>query len=156
MEPEGGGILTVYIFYNNNCGYGCITGAAFRLASGGGFTGTYIGETWHSGFALIGNIHDGVNAVSIDTYDPGLLASVQYMTDGMSPPCSWLKVVGWPEYDDDIMVYRCDDQFLAAGTHGVLSINVSYEDRYTCDPIPWCAPVATHETTWGQIKSLYR
>jgi hypothetical protein len=149
-EPQGGGVLTVYVVFGLS---GCVEEATFRLESGGGFAGVYLGETYPAGGALVGNTHDGIWWVSSGLVAPAVMAAVQYATDGTSPPCSWLEVVGWPE--DEIVMRDCSGEAFAAQTFGKLTLNIEPWDEHTCAPQTWCLPVATDQTTWGRVKAMY-
>jgi hypothetical protein len=148
-EPEGGGVLTVYVIHE---WWSCIDEVGFRLTSGGGFAGTYLGETIHDAGAL-GNTQDGILIISVVASAPTLLATVQYTTDGTSPACSWLEVVAHPE-TGCMWVVDCGGYTHTITTAGKLSVNV-VSDPEVCSHV-WCwLPIGTEESTWGQIKALY-
>jgi len=155
-EPEGGGVLTVYVIYENAT-VSCVTIAEFQVVAGGGFLGAYLGESYPDGFALSGNTQDGIVLVSLTCWSPSrstVLASIQYTTNGASPPCSWLEVVGLP--DQDILVNTTTEGWQTARTYGKLSLNIDPWDGKTCGSQTWCVPVSTENTTWGRVKALYR
>jgi len=147
-EPQGGGIMSLRVIFDLS-GFS-ITDAAFRVVTGGGFTGVYMGETVF-GDLWLGNTQDGLEVVLYQCHNsPLLLATVYYSTDGMSPSCAWLEVVGHPLYDNAIVVADC-----GSGMHEIhsccrLTVIRSWDDRRTCGLVP------VEESTWGRVKALYR
>jgi hypothetical protein len=147
-EPVG--VMTVYVV----CwalGTDCVLAVAFRVISGGGFTGTYLGETILHGLGF-GNTQDGIAVIGITQSLPVAVAAINYMTDGSSPPCSWLDTTADPgfgyEWDS------CDGELLAWTGRGPLVVN-AWQAENQCENV-WCLPVATEEHTWGKVKSLYQ
>lgn len=146
-EPQGGGLVNVYVFFDSFLG-DPISAAAFRLVTGGGFTGVYVGETV-IGNVWFGNTQDGI-AVSLDAcyQAPRLLVTVQYMTDGTSPSCSWLEVVGHPDYGGVAMVDCNGSLYIQIESYKLVVIR-SWADREACGLLP------VEESTWGRVKALY-
>ncbi len=155
-EPDGGGVISFFVFHH---GADEMSGVQFRVVSGGGFAGQYLGETVLGGISF-GNSQDGITIWRLcdGGIYPGetMLMQVQYMTDGTSAPCSYLRVEAHPgvegQVEPGLLVWDCihtDECFVANG--GVILINPNMGGAH-CD-IPCSVPV--HETTWGQIKELY-
>ena len=141
--------MNLRVFFESGLNFP-ITAAAFRVVTGGGFTGVYVGETvpWEM---WRGNTQDGLEVVLGQCeFPPRLLATVQYSTDGMSPSCAWLEVVGHPLYDDAIVVADCNSGMHEIYTYCRLTVIRSWDDRRTCGLVP------VEESTWGRVKALYR
>jgi len=147
-EPQGGGLVNVYVFFDSFLG-DPVSAAAFRLVTGGGFTGVYIGETVF-GSVWLGDTQDGIAVQLGACYNaPRLLVTVQYMTDGTSPSCSWLEVAGHPDYDAVAMV-DCNDNLHFQVVSYKLVVIRSWADRKACGLVP------VDKNTWGRIKALYK
>jgi hypothetical protein len=147
-EPEGGGVMEVYVVYDGRLWI--ISAGGFRVRSGEGFTGVYLGETVDGGLLTLGNTQDGLAMSGINQDGPVLLATIRYMTDGTSAPCSHLEVVEHPEYGS---IWVTDlDKVYSLPDPGPLLVNVPWPD----DSCVWCvSPNPVETTTWGGVKALY-
>jgi hypothetical protein len=168
-EPAGESIFTVVVWYNS-MGEG-VAQAQFRLVPSSGFTGVYLDETHHGIFAL-GNSQDGISIfMGCGGYVPGTasafgevdLLEVRYMTFGTSASCSYLRVEACPGgdptgvYEPGLLVWTCAvyAQCYEAGG-GKLYVNPNMGGGVECMEQCYGGTIPAHETTWGQIKELYK
>ena len=73
---------------------------------------------------------------------------MRYFCQGTTPSCAIVRVVGHPDATPPGLLAVDCEQNLVLVDGGVSFIN----DDGTCP----CAVVKTHDTTWGQIKEIYR
>jgi hypothetical protein len=111
----------------------------------------------------IGDIFTGV-AVSYESCRalPHLVASLNFISLSPTPPCFAMEVVPDPNAEPfegtEIVAFDCSSNALV-GSGGILCVNIP-----TCCVVSsgssgvqqWCDTVPVEETTWGEIKALYR
>jgi hypothetical protein len=140
--------MDVYVYHRGNAN---VTGSAFRIGSGGGFTGEFVSVTFGAGFLVQGNIEEGV-AVAYDGCVNGWslhVATITYAVFGTSQSCSYLEILPYTE-GGAIETYGCD--FVMEPATGNTRLIVNHEP--SCGPL-WCV-LSTEATTWGKVKALYR
>jgi hypothetical protein len=160
-EPVDGGIIKiiVYLFPGDHP----ISSVQFRLVNGDGFTGQYVGERLLVEGMTFGNSQDGILILKTcqqgDIMDIMALLEVTYMTYGTSAPCSVLSIEAHPgqgEIPPGLLVRDCgliEEQCFVAGG-GSLVVNPHTEGADCV--YPCLATVPAQESTWGQIKELYK
>jgi len=148
-----GTLVNVYIVHRNIVDG--LNGVRFIVTGGGGMSMTYLGESKIGPpMEITGNIVDGYN-VSYGSCVTGGLTIMQIAYFGMasSSTCSWLEVSAAPGAPGgQVEGSDCDD---AAVTVAGLQTPVNPDATCECD-VPGCQPVPVEETTWGNIKALYR
>jgi hypothetical protein len=144
------GTLTVYVHHKLHGGSDNATGASFRVATGGGFTGSYLSEqVWGGG---IGDLQSGIRLSYGNCYTTSaLIASISYSVYGTSPSCSYVALLPHPDAESGtIEVWDCNF-ILHATSSGERRLYIN--QNVLCES--WCI-VPTEPTTWGRIKGLYR
>ena len=150
-------ITTVYVIHTNAA---WANGARFSVTgldsySGGGMTMTIVSESAGSNLA-IGNVETGVEVVYVGCKPlPWVIYQIDYLGLGTSAACS--KIVPAPHHEDSMIeAIDCNGNTLAANCAGVY-VNGDYNSCY-CHNGAGCVPttVPAEQTTWGEIKALYR
>ncbi len=148
-NDTGAGLVKVYVVHKNCPG---AVASQWMVISGGGFNCTYIGE-WHSCAALAMTCGTTLGGISLP-YSGCVVASnlyiaeIHYFCTGASPPCAFLEVV--PDTDaptGTIEVVDCNYVKLAA-----VGSKLYFNDDGTCG----ACGLPTRDTSWGQVKALYR
>jgi hypothetical protein len=143
------GLITVYVVHVNSTG---ATAAQFRVdnVSWGAGTLTFLGEI--SAYpTVIGNSQSGISiGYGACIVSPNLLLTINYFGSGLTPPCSYIKVVPDPQAIPPGNVLVVDCGIPAAkwtATGGAMVVN----------PLESClCDIPVQETTWGRVKSLYQ
>ena len=140
------GLISIYVVHVYTPG---ATGSQFRVdCASGGAVLTYLAD--QSPFLIIGNSQTGIAVAYGGCYaSPINMLTVLYLGNGTSPSCSYCRVVPDPiAVPLEILVSDCQDPpNLLISTGGTLIIN----------PNPSCyCDIPVEETSWGQIKSLYK
>jgi len=144
------GLISIYIYYRSPLFDVGVTGSAFRLGSGGGFSGMLSSVDFRPDFLVLGEIDQGV-LVSYGgcLNDRSLLvATVSFSVFGTSASCSHLEVLPYSA-GGVVETYRCDGTMEPAPSTRLV---VNYE--VSCGSL-WCV-TETEKATWGSIKALYR
>jgi hypothetical protein len=145
------GAISVYVYHRSPQFDLGVTGSAFRLSPGGGFTGVFESVSYDPRYLVVGDITQGV-AVSYGSClnDVNVLVAVAtYQVFGTSAGCSYLEVL--PFEDGGVVeTYSCDLTMEPATGSEPLIVNYGTN----CGPL-WCV-VGVQESTWGRIKALYR
>ena len=137
------GSLTVYVVHDHT-----IDGwraASFKIDSGAGFTGVWVGETSPYTVTL------GTSPTGIDIYYgsctplPTHLLTITYQTFGTSAACSYLESAPHPDRPEGYIVTTTCSGYHIPSESGRLFIN----------PDSTCTQVPVRTTSWGSIKSLY-
>lgn len=136
------GLLKVYVVHEYTTG---ATSSAFRIVGSPGFTGTWVSDS--SPFsAILGATPTGVYmSYAKCIASPTLIFEITYALAGTSSTCSFLEVVNHPDLPF-IMTPNCSADEPGPAHGGKLLVN----------PDSSCSTVATQQSTWGRIKSLYR
>jgi len=142
---EGGYLIFVYFFHIH---YDFAMGSRFMVD----VTLTdwlFLGDYWD--FRLWG----GHSVAGVEVYyeaclsGPTYLGFAQFFVSTSAPPCSPIGIVGTPATQSgEIEVIDCTNTWqVAAGGQGV----VNPDQTCMCSP-----PVPVEQTTWSQVKALYR
>ena len=111
---------------------------------------TYISETVYPYYIGIGNSRLGI-CIGFGgcVPSPNLVLTMQYFGQALTPPCSYIKVVPHPfASPPGLLVWDCNyPANILTATGGKAIVNPTASCM--CD-------VPTEETTWGQIKNLYK
>jgi hypothetical protein len=146
-------MATVYVVHSSASQ---ANGLQFRVISNwDNFT---VANVVYGGNVAVGDLFTGVSV----TYGacralPYLVATLTFVPLDTPPSCSILRVIGDPASETgQVEVIDCSFQKLTAyGSY--LCVNTSPPCCTIGGPDPGCElPVATDETTWGEIKALYR
>lgn len=107
-----------------------------------------------SNYTTVGNWTDLSVGFGSCVTTPVVAATVRYLSPGMSP-CGTVNVGSAPLFGAPLGS-RCDfTEFSIAG--GSMTVNGVYDTPPGgFDPDCFCPPVATKQSTWGQVKALYR
>ena len=127
------------------------TASQFMVAGRDGFNCTYTGEIIAAPVS-IGNTQTGLSA-SYGGCMAGniLIATINYFCMGTSPNCAYLEVVPDPAAPTgQIEVVDC-----AFVKHITIGVKFVFNEDDTCSYFRWC-DVPTKNTSWGQVKVLYR
>ncbi|MCK5645104.1 MAG: hypothetical protein KAJ19_30165 [Gammaproteobacteria bacterium] len=146
------GLIKIYVYHVFTPG---ATASQFMVVSSSGAYLTYLGES--SPFdAVIGNSQTGI-AISYGAClsSPISLLEIMYFGMGLSETCSFISVRPSPSTPSgNIEVADCSDPpNVLFSVGGDLVINPDESCMWWecfCDPDP------VEQTSWGQIKSLYR
>jgi hypothetical protein len=145
------GTIDVYVFHRTPGWEVGVTGSAFRLGAGGGFSGILQSVVFDTSFLVVGDIAEGVMVSYAGCVDGEniLVATVTYAVSGTSAACSYIEVLPFTD-GGAIEIYNCDFVMEPATASTRLIVN-----WYTgCGPLG-CV-TGTRETTWGAVKALYR
>jgi hypothetical protein len=145
------GSISVYVYHRSPPFDLGVTGSAFRIGSGGGFTGVLMSAVFDPTFWVVGDISQGV-AVSYGgcSNDEFILVAIAtYSVSGSSTACSYVEVLPFSD-GGSVETYNCDMAMEPATATTRLIVN--YES--SCGPLT-CV-LSTQSTTWGSIKALYR
>jgi hypothetical protein len=141
------GLVTVYVFHINTIGS---TASQFKILPSAGVTMTHLAD--NSAFLTIGNSQTGI-AIAYQACFTGPLEilSMSYLGSGTSVACSDLTVVEDPTANPPgLFVTDCaspPNKLIGLGSTAIIN------DDGGC-PCPDIVPV--EETSWGQIKAIYR
>lgn len=142
------GSIIAYIVHRSPAFDLGVTGAAFRLGAGDGFSGVL--ESFSSNFLFIGDLIQGIQlSYSGCLNDTEILIGVAtFMAFGTSTPCSYIRVL--PFTDNGVVeAYRCDFSMEPA-----VSTPLVVNHHPGCGPL-WCI-LGVETSTWGSIKAMYR
>jgi hypothetical protein len=124
------------------------TGSQWRLVTGGGWNCIYTGEIVHMP-VVIGATQAGISlGYGGCIACPNLLVTINWFCQGISPACAYLEII--PDLateSDTIEMVGCDFLLKINGVGSKLYAN----PNETCN----LCGLATEETNWGKIKSLY-
>jgi hypothetical protein len=122
---------------------------AFRLGSGGGFTGVLESVSYNPSYLVIGDIAEGVFIHYFECLlGDVLVATVTYTVLGTSAACSYVEIL--PAADNDVIeTYDCD-----MNVEPVTGYPLIVNFQPGCGHL-WCV-LGVQESTWGSIKALYR
>jgi hypothetical protein len=143
------GLVVVYVVHMYTSG---ATGAQFRVdhMSWGAGTLMWIADAVTPPYVPVGNSQTGIQiGYGLCMISPNLILQIQYLAQGLSPPCSYIQVVSHPTATPPgILVADCAiPPILWPATGGDVVVN----------PDPTCmCDIPVQETTWGQIKALYQ
>ena len=144
--PDAGppGILPVYMVHVGSNG----AQASMWMLDTPPPTLTYVGES--SPFSvIIGSTLTGISIAYASCYtSPFLVATVNFFATGATPACAYLSIIPNPSAENGLLeIIDCSlvKHELTAGGQAVINSDGS------CD-----CNVATQETSWGGIKSLYK
>lgn len=144
LFDTGAGPVNVYVVHQATSG---AAASEWRLASGGDFAMTYVGETWST--AAIGDTQTGVT-VSYGSClgAPIALCTVTYVSSGLSGACAYLEVVADPSsVSGSIEVVDCNSHRSSA-SGGRLYVNP--------DGSCQCGHAnSVLSTDWGRIKAMF-
>jgi hypothetical protein len=150
---DAGGLIHVYIVHRD-----ILTGVKGSRFTIGGYALnnlTYLYENpIGDPIRILGNIYDGFLVNYGDCTTGGLaIMEIAYFGSGLTPACSDLWVVAAPTaVTGEVEIFNCNDDVFSASGHGAY-VNVDA----TCGCTnPYCTPVPVTESTWGNIKALYR
>lgn len=142
----GAALVPIYVVHKYIPG---ATASQFMVLPGGGFNCTYTGEIIHVPVS-IGSTVSGIS-VSYGGCVPAdiLIATINYFCMGASPSCAYLEVVPDPAAPTGtIEVVDC--AFVKLQGAGSMII---FNNDGTCGR-PCGLPI--NDTTWGEVKNLYR
>jgi hypothetical protein len=157
------GIVDVYVAHLWS---GPTEGVRFRVDPYPGFEMVYLAE--ESPYLTLGLSLNGVTVC----YDaclssPGLILTLRFFGQGLTPPCTYIRVVGHPE-DDAVLVLDCDANVMY-GSGGTAIVHPTPECLCLAGPgaaaikgkakqpsPDFCYWVPVERSSWGMIKSLYR
>lgn len=148
LYDTGVGILDVYIVHNTTLTYPQGASASqFAAPKPACLAGTYLDES--SPFPTVGNSQTGIAIAygGCQSQGPLLILTIRYAVTGNTPAGCAYEVVPDPADPTGAVTFVDCSSTVQETWGGVAFIN-GYD--------PLCAPVATEETTWGRIKSLYR
>lgn len=148
FQSDPPGLLALYVVHHAPVQ---AAGSRFRLEPSADLTMVYQSETLHLGYAQ-GNLRDGVE-IHYGTCLQGdyLVATVIYLADGNSAPCSYVTVAPHPDVaSGEPEVWNCAEGWVPDGF--VTKIYVVKGGN--CPG--WCFASPTENTTWGAIKALYQ
>jgi hypothetical protein len=146
-------LITVYVFHMGTPG---ATACQFRVVQTGGAFLTYLGEI-SPYTSVIGNSQTGISiAYGYCVPSPNLILTINYFGSGISALCSLIEVMPDPAaiLPNEILVADCGSppNLLIGAGRGIWvnpdGINCSGD----CDDIP----LPSQQTSWGQLKGLYR
>ncbi len=141
-------LVTIYVVHVYSPG---ATASQFMVYCESEVALTYLGET-SPYTTMIGNSQTGIAiAYEMCIASPNHILTINYYGQGLSAPCSRCRVVADPTgFPPGIYVADCDDPpNVLSATGGEMEINA--------DVHCWCYYfVPAEDTSWGQIKSLYK
>jgi hypothetical protein len=141
------GLLLIYVVHVYTPG---ATGAQFRVVCAWGANLTYLSDAVTPPYISIGNSQTGIAiAYGMCVPSPNMILTLQFFAQGLSGPCSYCQVMEDPTANPPgIYVTDCaSPPNLLTATGGDVVIN----------PEPGCyCNIPIEETSWGQIKSLYK
>lgn len=144
-----GGTAVVRISHSATMNVGA-SGARFRIGTSAGFTGVLVSVEYAPGTLVWeGNVTDGIliyydRLCSYFVHFP--MMELTYLLTGTSEPCSYITVLPHPD-ETSPLAGTCTFDMVEARVDP-LWVNWDWS---TCTP-----PVATEQTTWGRVKTLYR
>jgi len=138
------GLITVYVFQEDQQSDGYSTAASFTVVSSEEFTGVWLSDT--SPFLTLGTSPTGIS-LSYGGCRPLPIQAleIRYITFGTSSDCSYLEVVKPSDWDFPVTL-PCEG----------FGWNVATGGRLTVNPAPNCTPLPIAPTTWGRIKAMYQ
>jgi hypothetical protein len=145
------GLLTVYIYHINTGG---ATASSFGLdVVSGGSTLTFL---YHQSPYLVAGAPPSSFAISygacLGQSGPVEILTIHFSAAGNSPACSYIEIVDDPTADP-VMVQVTDcaapNPNLSPGEGSIAYIN---DGDGSCS----CITIPVEDTSWGQIKALYR
>jgi hypothetical protein len=169
------GLLTFYVVHTSDFGINPppaeATASRFKLVYDDGtfLGGTFLSETTGS-LASFGASDTGITVCyGSCLQSPITVLTVNFFVVGLTPPCSFIQVVGHPDAASGVVeVVDCSDAIHAVG-NGVAIVNEDAScPACTVDPgiaaaeetvsgtFPLCETIATEPSTWGKIKALYQ
>lgn len=149
LYDTGEGILTVYIVDNRAYWYPATgaTASQFAAPKPACLEGTYLDES--SPFVTAGNSQSGIIVMygGCRVEGPFLILTIRYTVHGATPAgCAYEVVPDPADPTGEVTFVDCTPAVVTAWG------GVAYINGYG----GLCDEVATDETTWGRIKSLYR
>lgn len=144
---DGAGLVNLYVFHINTNGS---TGSQFKIEASAGMLMTYLAES--TTYLKIGVSHSGVAVAYQACYTgPLQILSIQYLASGLSTACATFTVVPDPTATvPGLYVTDCaDPPNLLTGLSSTAVVN--NDGSCPCPPI-----VPVEETSWGQIKAIYK
>jgi hypothetical protein len=160
LTEQVSALNTVYVVHTF-----VVEAAAAQFRVDNHWTALFVGVEYHSNLK-IGDIFTGV-AVSYEGCRalPYLVASLNFIAVSPTPPCMAMAVVPDPNATafggTEIVAVDCASNALI-GDGGILCVNiptcciVSSGSSGQSGAQQWCDTVPVEETTWGEIKALYR
>jgi hypothetical protein len=142
-DPGGPSTKLIYIVHTNELAVP-VGGSAWKLEWDAGMTMTWISDT--SPYFRVGNAQDGISIAYVPCASGTfLIDTVSMMSAGTSAPCSRFRLGPHPSMGLSILRCSSFDPLPFVPGEGIVNANAS------------CAcTVATEQTSWGAIKSLYR
>ena len=143
--PDVGSLVQVYVFHVNSPG---ATASEWMIETPGW---TYLGNSSPFPF-VIGTPPTGVSI----SYEACLTGKFKLMTinflGSAAPNCSFITIEPAPGNNGVRAVDCAEHSRIIGGGRGVVNPD------YTCNTWSWCLPpiVPVEQTSWGQIKALYK
>jgi hypothetical protein len=139
------GLVHIYVFHIYTSG---ATASQFMIYCTSGVAMTYLAE--HSPYITIGNSQSGVAiAYGACVPSPHMVLDIQYFGQGLSQECSSCRVVPDP--------LAMPPQILVADCQEPPNLLTSIGGEIWINPDGSChCLIPIQETSWGQIKSLYK
>jgi hypothetical protein len=111
----------------------------------------YLSESVTPPYIGTGNASTGITiAYGMCVTSPNMIMKIDFFAQGLSPPCSYIRVVPDPAaVPPGVLVADCSFPLpiLQIATGGAMVVNP--------DPSCMCS-IPVEETTWGQVKALYQ
>ena len=124
-------------------------GVQFRIASAG-FSGVVVSSEFTPGNSGVGSAVDGFMVEYAGCVKAsGTVVRLTYQMFGTSSACATIELLPFPG-DQSIMAWDCNFELVPTHALGPITVNPTAQ----CSN-QWCI-LATKESTWGQVKSLYR
>lgn len=141
-------LLSAYVVHVNYAG---ATASKFKVSTGGGFTCAFVGETPMTPTSL-GDARNGIELFYHDCLTGFIhVLDVYYFCEGTSSTCAWIDAVAFPFAPDGSMeIVDCADELQRAkGQRLWINQGAGCED---CEQFN----LPARNTSWGQVKALYR
>lgn len=145
---DAAGLVDVYVVHVNATA--AIT-SQFKMTQDASIAMTYIAGTVNSSLLFLGDVRTGITItyVGCKTNFPLELVHIQYFGTGTTTSCAKLLIEADPTTDSgEIEVVDCASVAHPLGMFGG-SAMVNSTGDCGCD-------IATRETTWSKVKSLYK
>ena len=145
------GLCYVYVIHKNAPG---VTSSRFMIQDIGLNSTIFLNEVFSPGRLWVGSLHSGVVVSYGACFSSDvLLVTMEYSCQGTADPCATTRVLPDPAAPSGtIEVLDC------GSLPNTLVANASilnWNDTGNCDP--GCGQVVpAHDTSWGQVKALYR
>jgi hypothetical protein len=114
----------------------------------------WIGDTINGAYLFLGSTHNasyGITITFVGCRDlPVYLGKMSFLASGSEPCCHYDVLPGQATLVNQLRIIDCDGNPVEIP---YTSVTINPDEGCPCDGL---LPVATEESTWGRVKSLYR